>query len=48
MRYDDVFIWFLDNENIGLDTQIMSQHEAISEVLEISYFEAAILKNGRN
>ena len=36
----NVFIWFLDQENIGLDPQIM--------ILEISDFAAAILKNGRN
>ena len=33
----NVFIWFLDQENIGLDPKIM-----------ISDFEAAILKNGQN
>ena len=44
----DMLIWFLDQENIGLDHQIMIQHEVISEILEISDFEAAILKNGRN
>ena len=43
----NVFIWFLDHENIGLDTQIMILHEVISEILEISEFEAAILKNGQ-
>ena len=42
----NVFIWFLDQENIGLDPQILQ--EVISEILEISDFEAAILKNGRN
>ena len=44
----DAFIWFLDLENIGLDTQIMILHKIISKILEISDFEAAILKNGRN
>ena len=44
----NVFIWFLDQENIGLDLRIMILHEVISEILEISDFEAAILKNGRN
>ena len=44
----NVFIWFLDPENIGLDPQIMILHEAISEILEISDLGAAILKNGRN
>ena len=37
-------IWFLDQENIGLDPQIMTLHEVISEILKISDFEAAILK----
>ena len=41
----NVFIWFFDQENVGLDPQIMILHEVISE---ISDFEAAILKNGRN
>ena len=44
----NVLIWFLDQDNIGLDPQIMILHEAISEILEISYFEAAILKKGWN
>ena len=44
----NVFIWFLDQENIGLDPKFMILHEVISEILEISDFEAAILKNGRN
>ena len=44
----NVFIWFLDQENIGLDPKIMILHEVISGILEISDFEAAILKNGRN
>ena len=44
----NVFIWFLDQENIGLDLRIMILHEVFSEILEISDFEAAILKNGRN
>ena len=43
-----MFIWFLDHENIGLDPQIMILHEVISEIFEISGFEAAILTNGRN
>ena len=43
----DVFIWFLDQENIGLDPKIMILHEAISELLEILDL-GAILKNGRN
>ena len=44
----NVFIWFLDQENIGLDPQIMILAEVISEILEIWDFVAAILKNGRN
>ena len=44
----NVFIWFLDQENVGLDPQIMILHEVIFEILEISDFEAATLKNGRN
>ena len=44
----NVFIWFLDQENIGLDSQIMIPHEVISEILYISDFAVAILKNGRN
>ena len=43
-----VCIWFLDQENIGLDPKIMILQEVISEIMEISDFEAAILKNGRN
>ena len=43
-----VFIWFLDQENIGLNPQIMILHEVISEILEISDFAVAILKNDRN
>ena len=42
----NVFIWFLELENIGLDPQIMILHEVMSEILEISDFAAAILKNG--
>ena len=45
---NNVLMWFLDQENIGLDSQIMILNEVISEILEISDFEAAILKNGRN
>ena len=37
----NVFIWFLDQENIGLDPKIMILHEVISEILEILDFEAA-------
>ena len=44
----NVFIWFLDQENICLDPQFMILHEVISEILEISDFEAAIFQNGRN
>ena len=44
----NVFIWPLDQENIGLNPKIMILHEVISEILEVSDFEAAILKNGRN
>ena len=44
----NVFIWFLDQEDIGLDPQIMILDEVISEILENSDFAAAILKNGRN
>ena len=44
----NVFIWFLDQEDIGLDPQIIILDEVISEILEISDFAAAILKNGRN
>ena len=43
-----LFIRFPGQENIGLDPQIMILHEVISEILEISDVEAAILKNGRN
>ena len=32
----NVFIWFLDQENIGLDSQIMILHEVISEILPVS------------
>ena len=38
----NVFIWFLDQEKIGLDPQIMILHEVISEILEISDFEAGV------
>ena len=31
----NVFIWFLDQENIDLDPQIMILREVISEILEI-------------
>ena len=41
-------LWFLDQANLGLDPKIMILHEVISEILEISDFEAAILKNGQN
>ena len=34
----NVFIWFLDQENIGLDPKIMILHEVISEISEISNF----------
>ena len=44
----NVLIWFLDQENIGLDRQIMVLHEVISAILEISDFAAAILENDRN
>ena len=44
----NVFIWFLDQENISLDPKIYILHVVISEIMEISDFEAAILKNGRN
>ena len=44
----NVFIWLIDQENIGLDPQIMILHEVISEIMKISDFAAAILKNGRN
>ena len=47
MLYNE-FIWFLDQENIGLDLKIMILHEVISEILVIINFEAAILKNGWN
>ena len=40
----NVSIWFLDQENIGLDPKVMILHEVISEILEISDFEASILK----
>ena len=39
----NVFIWFFDQESIGLDPLIMILHEVISEILEILDFEAAIL-----
>ena len=44
----NVLIWFLDQENISLDPKIMILHKVISEILEISDFEVAILKNGWN
>ena len=44
----NVFIWFLDQENIGLDPKTMILHEVISEILESLDFEASFLKNGRN
>ena len=31
----NVFIWFLGQENIDLDSQIMILREVISEILEI-------------
>ena len=31
----NLFIWFLDQENIGSDPQIMILHEVISDILEI-------------
>ena len=31
----NVFIWFLDQDNIGLDPQIVILREVISEILEI-------------
>ena len=31
----NVFMWFLDQENIGLDPQIMILLEVISDILEI-------------
>ena len=34
----NVFIWLLDQDNIGLDPQIMILHDVISEILEISLF----------
>ena len=39
----NVFIWFLDQENIGSDPQIMILLDVISEILEISDFAAVIL-----
>ena len=42
------FIWFFDQENMGIDPQIMILLEVFSEILEISDFEVANLKNGRN
>ena len=44
----NVLIWFLDQENIGSGPQIMILHKVISEILEISDFEASIVKNGQN
>ena len=44
----NVFNWFLDQDNVDLHLQIMILHEVISEILEISDFAVAILKNGRN
>ena len=44
----NVLIWLLDQENTGLDPQVMILHEVTFEILEISYFEAAIIKNCRN
>ena len=37
----NVFIWFLDKENIGLAPQIMILHEVISKILEMSDFAVA-------
>ena len=31
----NVFIWFIDKQNIGLDPQIMILHQVISEIFEI-------------
>ena len=39
-----VLIWFLDQENVGLDPKIVILHEVISEILEISDFTVAILR----
>ena len=44
----NVFMWLLGQENIGLDPKIMILRKVIFEILEISDFEAAIWKNGRN
>ena len=30
----NVFIWFLDHENIGLDPKILILHEVITEIFE--------------
>ena len=42
------FIEFLDQENVGLDTNIMILHGLELEILAIVDFVAAILKNGRH
>ena len=34
----NVFNWFLDQDNIGLDPKIMILHEVISDILEILDF----------
>ena len=36
----NLLIWLLEQENIGLDPQIMILHQVISEILENSDFEA--------
>ena len=45
---NNIVIWFLDQENIDLNSQILMLYEVIHEILEISDFMAAILKTCRN
>ena len=40
----NVFIWFLDQENVGLYPQIIIRHEVIYEISEMSDSKAAIFK----
>ena len=39
---NSVFIWFRDQENIGIDRQIMILHEVISEILKIFWKMAEV------
>ena len=35
----NVFIWFIDHKNVGLNLQIKILYEVISEILKIPGFE---------